>query len=79
MPRRLIRIDRTVGGRTLGGPGRRGNLVVKDGQPPLSADDVIGHVKSRLAGFKVPKRVEFVAELPKNSAGKILKRSLRQA
>ncbi len=38
---------------------------------------VIEHVKSRLAGFKVPKAVHFVEELPKNSAGKILKRSLR--
>ena len=53
-------------------------VVLKEGQPPLTADEVIAHVKSRLAGFKVPKRVEFVAELPKNSAGKILKRSLRQ-
>lgn len=54
-------------------------VVLKEGQPPLSAEDVIVHVKSRLAGFKVPKKVEFVAELPKNSAGKILKRSLRRS
>ncbi|SDS72358.1 fatty-acyl-CoA synthase [Brevibacterium siliguriense] len=53
-------------------------VVIKDGQPSLTAEDVTAHVKSRLAGFKVPKRVEFVAELPKNSAGKILKRSLRE-
>lgn len=52
-------------------------VVLRSGQPELSADEVIAHVKNRLAGFKVPKRVEFVAELPKNSAGKILKRSLR--
>ena len=58
--------------------GGRGLCRPQEGQPPLTADEVIAHVKSRLAGFKVPKRVEFVAELPKNSAGKILKRSLRQ-
>lgn len=52
-------------------------VVLKDGQPELTADAVIAHVKDKLAGFKVPKRIEFVAELPKNSAGKILKRSLR--
>ncbi|WP_246490713.1 fatty acyl-CoA synthetase [Brevibacterium oceani] len=52
-------------------------VVRKPEQDELNADEVIAHVKSRLAGFKVPKRVEFVAELPKNSAGKILKRSLR--
>ncbi|UVI37773.1 fatty acyl-CoA synthetase [Brevibacterium spongiae] len=54
-------------------------VVLKDDQSELSAEAVIAHVKDRLAGFKVPKRVEFVAELPKNSAGKILKRSLRDA
>ncbi len=52
-------------------------VVRRPEQGELTADEVIAHVKSRLAGFKVPKRVEFVAELPKNSAGKILKRSLR--
>jgi fatty-acyl-CoA synthase len=54
-------------------------VVLKPDQEPPSAEDVIAHVKNRLAGFKVPKRVEFVEELPKNSAGKILKRSLRDA
>lgn len=45
----------------------------------LTEVDVIAHVKDRLAGFKVPKRVEFVSALPKNSAGKILKRQLRDS
>lgn len=54
-------------------------VVLKPEQPAITAEEVIAHVKSRLAGFKVPKRVEFVAELPKNSAGKILKRKLRNA
>lgn len=49
-------------------------VVLKE---PLDDAAVIAHVKSRLAGFKVPKAVRFVNELPKNSAGKILKRSLR--
>ena len=35
------------------------------------------HVKERLAAFKVPKRVDFVAELPRNQSGKLLKRALR--
>ena len=52
-------------------------VVVKPEQGELTEADVVTHVKSRLAGFKVPKRVDFVAELPKNSAGKILKRQLR--
>jgi len=37
------------------------------------------HVREHLAPFKVPKRVEFVNELPRNQSGKILKRDLRSA
>lgn len=40
--------------------------------------DLIGHCSSRLAGFKMPKRIMFVARLPKNASGKVLKRELRQ-
>jgi fatty-acyl-CoA synthase len=40
-------------------------------------DRLIAHVKERLAPFKAPKRVLFVAELPRNASGKILKRELR--
>ena len=54
-------------------------VVIKADQDELTEADVIAHVKDRLAGFKVPKRVAFVPELPKNSAGKILKRDLRDA
>lgn len=54
-------------------------VVVKPDQSEITEADVLAHVKDRLAGFKVPKRVDFVAELPKNSAGKILKRELREA
>jgi hypothetical protein len=31
-----------------------------------------------MAGYKTPKRIEIVDELPKNASGKILKRELRQ-
>lgn len=54
-------------------------VVIKPDQPEITEAEVLTHVKDRLAGFKVPKRVDFVAELPKNSAGKILKRQLREA
>jgi malonyl-CoA/methylmalonyl-CoA synthetase len=45
----------------------------------LTEDAVIAHVKARLANFKVPKRVVFVAELPRNTMGKVLKSELRTA
>jgi acyl-CoA synthetase (AMP-forming)/AMP-acid ligase II len=41
-----------------------------------TADDVIAFARERLGGYKVPRRVEFVPELPRNVAGKVLKRDL---
>lgn len=40
-------------------------------------DDIRDHVRARIAGYKVPRTVEFVAALPVSAAGKILKRRLR--
>lgn len=51
-------------------------VVLKDGAS-LTAESVRAHVKSRIADYKVPKRVDFVAELPRNQSGKLLKRELR--
>lgn len=51
-------------------------VVLKDGAS-LSEAEVVEHVRSRIAAFKVPKVVEFVDELPRNQSGKLLKRELR--
>lgn len=51
-------------------------VVLKEGAS-LTAEIVRDHVKSRLADYKAPKRVDFVAELPRNQSGKLLKRQLR--
>ena len=37
------------------------------------------HVKDNLAGYKVPQEFVFVDELPRNAAGKVLKRELEEA
>ncbi|MFD5568607.1 acyl-CoA synthetase [Streptomyces cadmiisoli] len=50
-------------------------VVVLRGE--VTETDLIAHVRDRLTGFKVPKRVLFVDELPRNASGKILKRELR--
>lgn len=50
-------------------------FIVPKGE--LDPEAVIAHVRTRLAGFKVPKRVTLVDALPRNASGKILKRSLR--
>ncbi|MGH9660997.1 MAG: class I adenylate-forming enzyme family protein [Bryobacteraceae bacterium] len=53
-------------------------VVVKDGAA-LAADDLVAHCRSRLANYKLPRRVEFIdGELPKSGSGKILKRTLRE-
>jgi len=55
-------------------------VVVRRDSPEGAAVDeaeLIAHARGTLAGFKLPKRVHFVAELPRNQSGKLLKRVLR--
>jgi fatty-acyl-CoA synthase len=51
-------------------------VVVPRGE--VTEEQLIAHVKEKVAPFKAPKRVLFVDELPRNASGKILKRSLRE-
>jgi fatty-acyl-CoA synthase len=53
-------------------------VVVKKDGADLSEDEVKKYVKSNLAGYKVPRDVEFIDELPRNATGKVLKRELRE-
>jgi acyl-CoA synthetase (AMP-forming)/AMP-acid ligase II len=50
-------------------------VVTADGAK-LTEQDVKDHVKKNLAGYKVPRQVEFLDELPRNATGKVLKREL---
>lgn len=50
-------------------------IVLKPGEM-LTADAVTTFCRERLAAYKVPKQIEFVAELPKSAVGKILRREL---
>jgi long-chain acyl-CoA synthetase len=50
--------------------------IVRQPGSILSEDDVAGHCRRYLAAYKVPRRVVFVEDLPKNSTGKILRRKL---
>jgi fatty-acyl-CoA synthase len=45
---------------------------------PATEDELLAHVRERLAPFKLPKSVHFVDDLPKNPSGKLLKRELRE-
>jgi fatty-acyl-CoA synthase len=52
-------------------------FVVRRPGTELAADDVRRHVKETLASYKVPRDVELTDALPRNPAGKVLKRELR--
>jgi fatty-acyl-CoA synthase len=51
-------------------------VVARDGAT-LTADELVTHCRTHLAGYKTPKQVFFVDALPKNPSGKLLKRELR--
>ncbi len=45
--------------------------------PDLKAEEIIAHCRQHLTGYKVPKQVEFRADLPRTNVGKILRRALK--
>ncbi|MFC4011163.1 class I adenylate-forming enzyme family protein [Nonomuraea purpurea] len=51
-------------------------VLVADGSP-RAEEEIIADCRARLAGYRVPKRVVWVEELPRNAYGKVLKRRLR--
>ncbi len=53
-------------------------FVVRRPGAKLTADAVRAHVRDNLARHKVPRRVEFLDELPRNTTGKVLRRALAE-
>ncbi|WP_149536286.1 fatty acyl-CoA synthetase [Siccirubricoccus phaeus] len=54
-------------------------VVVLRADPPAAVEAaLLAHARDRLAPYKVPKRIIIAESLPKNTAGKLLKRELRQ-
>jgi acyl-CoA synthetase (AMP-forming)/AMP-acid ligase II len=51
-------------------------FVVVEDEVSVSDEDLKAHVKAHLAGYKAPREVEFLPELPRNATGKVLKREL---
>jgi len=43
-----------------------------------TAEELIAFCDSRLAGYKKPRSFDFVDELPRDAAGKLLKRTIRE-
>jgi len=53
-------------------------VVVVKKDPNLTEADIKAHCKEELTGYKQPKVIQFVDELPKTNVGKILRRELRE-
>jgi acyl-CoA synthetase (AMP-forming)/AMP-acid ligase II len=53
-------------------------VVVTRPGADLTTDEATTWCRERLGGYKCPRSVEFVEEFPRNAAGKILKRVLRE-
>jgi acyl-CoA synthetase (AMP-forming)/AMP-acid ligase II len=52
-------------------------VVLREGKEP-NEEEIIAYCGERLAGYKKPKSVDFVDELPRHPTGKLLKRILRE-
>ena len=46
--------------------------------PHLTEEDLMQHCRENLTAYKIPRDIEFLAELPKSNVGKILRRELRE-
>jgi len=53
-------------------------IVVRRPGQTLTGDELVVHCRPLIAGYKVPRSVDFAEALPKSGAGKILKRELRE-
>jgi acyl-CoA synthetase (AMP-forming)/AMP-acid ligase II len=51
-------------------------VVVPRAEATASPEEIIAFCRERLAGYKTPAEVEFASELPRNAAGKLLRREL---
>ncbi len=58
--------------------GEEVRAVVVGKSDDLTEEEIISYCRDRLAGFKRPRSVVFVDELPRNTMGKVMKRNLRE-
>jgi acyl-CoA synthetase (AMP-forming)/AMP-acid ligase II len=53
-------------------------FVVTRPEMNLSVDDMVDFCRDKIAGYKIPRQLEIIDELPRNPSGKILKKILRE-
>lgn len=54
-------------------------VVLKDSAPKVTEKEIMEFCSARISRYKVPRKVEFVPELPKTLVGKVLRRKLRES
>ena len=52
-------------------------VILREGRA-VAKEELIAHVKARLGGYKAPKTVHFVEQLPLSPVGKVLRRVVKQ-
>lgn len=57
--------------------GERVAAVIVPAETPPAAEELVAFCRQELAGFKIPRQIFFVEDLPRNASGKVLKRDLR--
>ena len=52
-------------------------IVLRPGTS-MTEEDVIEHCRGKIGGYKIPRKMDFIEELPKSAMGKILKTEIRE-
>ncbi|WP_298441603.1 long-chain-fatty-acid--CoA ligase FadD [uncultured Ferrimonas sp.] len=79
----VVMHDKVIEVAAIGAPDEKAGEVVKivvvRKDDSLTKEELVAHCREHLTGYKVPRHVEFRAELPKTNVGKILRRALRES
>ena len=77
----VVEMDGVLEAAVIGIPDKKSGEAVKlfvvRSDPTVTENDVMNFCRDNLAGYKVPRQIEFRDELPKTNVGKILRRALR--
>jgi long-chain acyl-CoA synthetase len=78
----VVEMEGILEAAAIGIPDEKSGEVVKlylvRNDPSVTEADVLKFCRDNLAGYKIPKQIEFRDELPKTNVGKILRRALRE-
>jgi acyl-CoA synthetase (AMP-forming)/AMP-acid ligase II len=79
----LLRHDTVAEAAVVGVPDeqwgeRLAAVIVPRSGARATAEEIAAHCRLHLGGYKVPREISFAAELPRNPAGKVMKRTIRE-